>query len=374
MAKDYYKILGVSRDASKEDIKKAYKRLAKKYHPDLNKEHGATDKFKEINEAAAVLADDQKKANYDQFGSTDFSGFQGGAGGFDFSDFMRESGGFGFDFDSIFDSFFGGSIFSGGRGRRRSRRGSDLVYDIEITLEEAASGAERHVTIPKLERCGECDGKGAKSGSDFSACDECDGTGTARHTRRTPFGMFSTVTTCGKCHGEGTILRHPCSECRGTGLVEKTKRIKIDIPAGVDDETRLRISGEGEAGEKGGPSGDLFVRIHVKPHSIFERKGNDIFMEMPISFPTACLGGEAEVPTLEGRAKIKIPSGTQSNTVFRLRGKGVPNLGGYGTGDQKVKVIVDVPKRLTPKQKELLKEFDKESGKKGFFDKIKDSF
>lgn len=373
MAKDYYKILGVEKNASKEDVRKAYKRLAKKYHPDLNKETSAAEKFKEINEAASVLADDSKRANYDQFGTTDFAGFQGGAGGFDFSEFMRESGGFGFDFDSIFDSFFGGSMFSGGGRRRRGvRRGSDLVYDIEIDLEEAAEGAEKHITIPKLVRCGECEGKGTKSKSGVEACDECGGSGMVRHTRRTPFGMFTTASSCRKCGGEGTMIKNPCDSCDGRGVVEETRKIKVDIPAGVDDGVRLRIGGEGEAGEKAGPSGDLYVRIHVKPHKTFKREDDDIYTETRISFATAALGGEVEVPTLAGKAKMKIPAGTQTNTVFKLRGKGIPNLNGYGTGDQKVRVIVDVPKKLTKKQKELLEEFEEEREKaeKGFFEKL----
>lgn len=377
MAKDYYKLLGVEKNATKEDIKKAYKKLAKKYHPDLNKEEGSAEKFKEISEAAAVLGDDQKRQQYDQFGTADFSGFQGGAGGFDFSDFMRGTQGFGFDFDSIFDSFFGGSgMFGGGRRRRGPRRGSDLIYDIEITLKEAAFGAEKHITIPKMERCDECKGKGAKSDSDIITCPECNGAGSVKHTRRTPFGMFQTVSACRTCNGEGTTIKNPCRECHGSGLVEKTKKIKVEIPGGVDDGTRLRISGEGEAGEKAGPSGDLFIRLHVKPNDLFERQGNDLFMEMPVSFATAALGGEIEVPTLDGKVKMKIPSGTQSNTVFRLKGEGIPSLRSYGKGDQKVRIIIDVPTKLTKKQKDLLEEFDKGANKsnKSIFDKIKGSF
>ncbi|MBD3313180.1 molecular chaperone DnaJ [Candidatus Woesearchaeota archaeon] len=376
MTKDYYKILGLDKSATKDDIKKAYKKLAKKHHPDINKEEGSAEKFKEVSEAAAVLGDDQKRQQYDQFGTADFSGFQGGAGGFDFSDFMRGAEGFGFDFDSIFDSFFGGSMFGGGRRRRGPQRGSDLIYDIEIDLKEAAFGTGKNITVPKMVRCGKCDGKGADSESDIIRCPDCNGTGTVKQARRTPFGMFQTVTTCRKCHGEGTTIKNPCKECDGSGLVEETSRIKVDIPAGVDNGTRLRISGEGEAGPKGGPAGDLFVRIHVRSHKIFERRGNDLFMDMPVSFSTAALGGEIDVPTLDGKAKMKIPSGTECNTVFRLKGKGIPSLRSYGTGDQKVRVIVDVPSKLSKKQKELLKEFDKESRNvnKSFFEKIKGSF
>lgn len=375
MPKDYYKILGVEKNASKDQIKTAYKRLAKKYHPDLNKESGATDKFKEINEAASVLADDQKRQQYDQFGTADFAGYQGGTSGFDFSDFMSESGGF--DFDSVFDSFFGGSMFGGGRGRRKgSRRGSDLLYEMEISLEEAAEGAEKHITLPKMEKCDECNGTGAESKSGISKCDECEGTGMVRHTRRTPFGIFATTSACSRCRGEGTIIKNPCRECNGSGVVEKTKKIKVEIPHGISDEMRLRITGEGEAGEKGGPSGDLFVQIQVRPHKIFKREGDDIHTEIPISFSQACLGDEIEVPTLEGTAKMKIPAGTQTNTIFRLRGKGIANLRGGEKGDEKIKVIVEVPKKLTKKQREILEEFDEETKKaeKGFFGKIKDSF
>lgn len=373
MTKDYYKTLGVEKSATKDEIKTAYKRLAKKYHPDLNKDAGSADKFKEINEAASVLADDQKRQQYDQFGTADFAGYQGGAGGFDFSDFMQGAQGFGFDFDSIFDSFFGGSAFGGGRrGRSGRRRGSDLVYEMEITLEEAASGAERHITLPKMEHCEECNGTGS-AGKGSATCDECEGTGYVRHTRRTPFGIFATTAPCRKCRGEGSVIKNPCRECDGTGLAETTKKIKVDVPAGISDGMRLRISGEGEAGAKGGPSGDLYVAIHVKNHKTFQRDGDDIYTELPISFAQAALGDEIEVPTLEGTATMKVPSGTQTNTIFRLRGKGIPNLRGYGKGDEKVRVIVEVPKKLTKRQKEILEEFDEESGKKGFFGRIKDS-
>ncbi|MFO8016714.1 MAG: molecular chaperone DnaJ [Candidatus Woesearchaeota archaeon] len=376
MSKDYYEILGVSRDASKEDIKKAYKKLAKKYHPDINKDDpDAEKKFKEINEAAAVLGDDQKRQQYDQHGTADFSGFQGGGGGFDFSDFMRDTEGFGFDFESIFESFFGGGgMFGGGRGRRGPRRGSDLVYDMEITLEEAAFGAEKEIKVPKMSRCEKCGGKGAANDSDIVTCDECGGRGAVRHTKRTPFGMFATTGPCRKCSGEGSIVKDPCPECGGSGLVEKSENIKVEIPAGVADGMRLRVAGGGEAGPKGGPSGDLFVGVHVKPHKTFRRKGDDIEMDLPISFAQACLGDEVEVPTLDSKATMKIPAGTQTNTVFKLRGKGIPNLRGYGKGDEKVKVIVEVPKKLSKRQKELLKEFEKERDSKGFFSRIKDSF
>ena len=362
MTKDYYKTLGVEKNATKEEIKKAYKRLAKKYHPDLNKDNpNAEQKFKEINEAASVLADDEKRSRYDQFGTAD-AGF--GGQGFDFSSFMNDVGDFGFDFDSIFDSFFGGGIF--GRRRRGPRPGNDLRYDMEITLEEAANGAKKTISIPKSETCSDCNGTGAKSEADIINCPDCEGTGVSRRTMRTPFGMFSTQTTCRKCNGEGNIIKNPCKKCYGEGKIQATKKIEITIPEGSETGTNLRIRGEGEAGERGAETGDLYVIIHQKNHKLFERHGNDIYTEVPISFTTAALGGEIEVPTLHSNAKLKIPSGTQTNTVFRMKGKGIPSLHGYGTGSELVKVIVETPKKLTKRQKELLKEFKKENKKKRF--------
>ena len=359
MAKDYYKILGVSKNATKDEVKKAYKRLAKKYHPDLNKDDpDAESKFKEINEAAAILADDEKRSQYDQFGTAE-SPF-GGVGGFNFEDIMS-----GFDFDSIFESFFGGNIF-GGR-RRGPRRGSDLRYDMEITLEEAAQGTKKTIAVPRAETCPECKGTGAKSDADIVNCPDCEGTGVSRRTMRTPFGMFSTQTTCRRCHGEGSMIKNPCKKCHGEGKIEITRKIEISIPAGAETGTNLRIHGEGEAGERGAETGDLYVIIHQKKHKLFERHGNDIYTEVPVSFVTAALGEEIEVPTLESKAKLKIPAGTQTDTVFRMKGKGIPSLHGYGKGSELIKVIVETPKKLTKKQKELLKEFNKENKKKKRF-------
>jgi molecular chaperone DnaJ len=360
MTKDYYNTLGVEKGASKEEIKKAYKNLAKKYHPDLNKDSTASDKFKEINEAASVLGDDQKRAQYDQYGS-DFSNMGGGQGGFDFSNM---GGGFS-DFGDIFDMFFGGRR----KSRRGPTRGSDLRYDMEITLEEAAKGFKKELRIPKLVQCSDCKGTGAKKASDTITCPQCHGTGTVNRSQRTPFGMFQSTVACNKCNGEGKIIKNPCKSCDGTGVVKDTTKVKVQVPAGVDTGNKVRVSGEGEAGMKGGPSGDLYIVIHVKPHKIFQRDQNDIYTEVPLSFSQACLGDEILVPTLSGETKIKIPSGTQTNTVFRLKDKGIPSLRGYGTGDEHVKVIVQVPTKLSKKQKELLKEFD--TGKKGFFGKLK---
>ncbi|MBN2421799.1 molecular chaperone DnaJ [Candidatus Woesearchaeota archaeon] len=379
--KDYYEILGVERNASKDEIKKAYKTLAKKYHPDKHQDSKqkkeAEEKFKEINEAAAVLGDEQKRAQYDRFGHA--------GGGFDFSGFdFRDFGGFSdfgadFDFGDIFDTFFGGGFggFSRSRRRENSYRGADLRFDLNISLEEVAEGVEKTIVIPRFEKCDKCDGKGAAHSGDIVTCEVCNGSGRQTTTRRTPFGLFQTTTTCRKCHGEGTIINNPCRLCKGEGRVQKSSKLKIRIPAGVDDNTRLRIAREGEAGIKGGSPGDLYVIIHVMQHKLFEREGDSIFLDVPISFIQAALGDTIEIPTLKGKAKLKIPEGTQTNTVFKIKDKGLPNLNGYGRGSQNVKVIVQTPKRLNKKQKELLNELAKELGEKttpnkSFFEKLKD--
>lgn len=358
--KDYYKTLGVGKNATKEEIKSAYKRLAKQYHPDLNKSHDAAEKFKEVNEAAAVLGDDQKRAQYDQFGTAgeQFRGFEG----FDFSDFMSDIGGFGFDFDRIFENFFGGGY---GTGARRRQRGSDLRYDLEIEMEDTAFGAAKTINVPRLEECEKCRGTGAESKSDIVACDECGGRGVSTRTQRTPFGLFSTTTTCRKCRGEGRYIKNACEECDGRGVVKKTRKIEVKIPAGAADGTNLRIQGEGGAGEKGSAPGDLYIVVHVKAHKIFERHGSDIYLKAPVSFATAALGGEIEVPTLKGKAALKIPAGTQSGTVFRMKGQGIPELHSRHVGDEHVEIFIAVPESLTKKQKQLLEDFEKE-GKKGF--------
>ncbi|MBT6518685.1 molecular chaperone DnaJ [Candidatus Woesearchaeota archaeon] len=369
MAKDYYDILGVSKNATREEIKKAYKQLAKKFHPDINKESGASDKFKEVNEAASVLGDPKKREHYDQFGSADPRGFQGGSGGFDFSDMGAE-----FDLGDLF-----GGIFGGGRRRTGPRRGADLRYDIELELEEAVNGAEKYIVIPRMEKCSACDGKGAKNASDIVTCDSCGGRGRVQQVKRTPFGSMAFESTCGACRGEGKQIKNPCDVCDGSGRVRQNRKIKVDIPAGVDDGMSLRVSGEGEAGEKGGPTGDLYVVMNLKPHKIFERKRTDLHMEMPISFIAATIGGSISVPTINGKAKLKIPSGTQSNTLFKMKGNGVPFLNQDFSGDQFVKVVVFTPSKLTKKQKEKLNAFGKEMGDKikptkSFFDKLKETF
>jgi len=363
MSKDYYKILGVEKSASKEEIKKAYKRLAKKYHPDINKEADAEAKFKEINEAVSVLADDQKRSQYDQFGTTDFGA--GGFGGAGFSDFMRGFDFGSFDFDNIFDMFFGG----GRRGRARASRGADLQYDLEIDLKEAAFGIEKKIPLNKLDVCKECHGQGG----DLESCDSCGGNGFVRKTARTPFGMFQTQTACPKCRGSGSSIKKKCSECDGEGRIRVRKTITVTIPPGVDNGNRLRVRGEGIAGSNGGGTGDLYVVVYVKPDKVFKRDGDDLYVNVPISFTQAALGDEIEVPTLEGKAKLKIPAGTASHTILRMKGKGMPNLEGYANGDQMVRVEIEVPSKLNKKQKELigqLSKLEKEKPSKSFLKKI----
>ena len=375
MAKDYYEILGVPRSASVDEIKKAYKRLAKKYHPDLNHSADASEKFKEINEAASVLGDQRKRGQYDRFGSTG-EGFAAGGEGFGFSDF----GGFGsmgtenVDIDELFERFFGGTFgsssfgFGGparGRERRRQRRGSDLVYELEVSLEEAATGVLKTVTIPRMEKCPDCKGSGAATDDAIRECGDCGGSGLVQRTQRIAFGTFTTTSTCSRCKGSGKVITEPCKACHSRGRVEKVRKIDVKIPAGIDSGHRLRIQGEGEAGEHGSQSGDLYIAVRISPHKIFERRGNDIYAEIPIPFSLAALGGEIEVPTLDGRATLKIPSGTQSNTVFKMSRKGLPDLDNGERGSENLKVIVSVPDKLTKRQQELLNEFAEEEKKGG---------
>ncbi len=371
--KDYYKILGVDRNASQEEIKKAYKRLAKKYHPDISKESNATEKFKEINEAFAVLGDEKKRAQYDRFGTTaeGFSDFRG----FDFGDFGFGFGS-GFDFGDIFSEIFGEG-FSGFRTRaRRTGRGASLRVDLEISLDEAYHGAVKTIVLPKQETCPSCGGSGAASPDAIKKCPACGGAGAVRHSRRTAFGIFQTTSTCSRCNGQGEVVTDFCHQCGGAGLVRKTKRIEIKIPKGIEEGTRLKIPGEGESGERGGEPGDLFVEVHIKPHPIFARRNSDLYIEVPISFITAILGGEIEVPTMDGKAKLVIPPGTQSHTILKMRGKGMPKLHGHGHGDQLVRVIVHIPEKVTKKERELLEKLRNESKsdflpKEGFFQRLR---
>jgi molecular chaperone DnaJ len=365
MGKDYYKTLGVNKGATREEIKKAYKKLAKKYHPDLNKSPEAEQKFKEINGAAAVLGDEKKRAQYDQFGDTDaFRQASGGFQGFDFSDVMSKFkfGHFG-DFSDIFEQ-----LFSGGSSRKSYRRkGHDLQYDLEITLEEAYQGTEKSISLNKLEHCPECHGKGGKN---FQTCSHCNGSGYLKKTSRTPFGFFQQTFPCHYCQGEGEVPNQTCHHCNGEGLIRKKKQIEVTIPAGVESRTRLRVVGEGEAGEKEGLAGDLYIFLHLKPHKIFKKVDNDVHLTVPISFTQACLGDEIEVPTLNSKVKLKIPPGTQSETIFRMKGKGFPYLNHTGSGDQMVKATIQVPKKLSKKQKELIKQLKEEKPSKGFFKKV----
>ncbi|MBI4149663.1 molecular chaperone DnaJ [Candidatus Woesearchaeota archaeon] len=362
MAKDYYRILGVSKEATTEEIKKAYKKLARQYHPD-NKETGNEERFKEINEAAAVLADTDKRGQYDQFGDADAFKRSSGFSGYDFSE-----AGFGdfasFDFGDIFDRFFGGGVSGFSRG---SRRGRDLRAEIEISLEEVASGVTKNLVIAKLDACSRCEGTGAQSGSDVVRCPDCHGSGTLKQARRTPFGIFATSSPCRRCEGSGEVVEHPCEMCDGTGQLEKEKKIQVKVPAGVENGMKLRIAGEGEAGERGTPAGDLYIIVHVKEHGQFTRKGNDIHVEAPISVVQAMLGDEIEVPTLNGTAVLRIPPGTQPGTVFRMKGRGLPSMHGYGEGSEFVRIDVEIPKSLSRRQKELLKEFAEASKDKGLF-------
>ena len=372
--KDYYQILGVQKSAAKEEIKKAFKRLAMQYHPDRasedkKKEH--EEKFKEINEAVSILGDDKKRQQYDQFGSAAFSGGAGGSAGagfqqgFDYSDIMSQfrSGMFG-DFDDIFDHLFGGS---GGGGRQRARRGADLLYETEITLEEAYSGAPKTVSLNKLERCQECQGKGAHQ---FESCHHCHGSGYMKRTQRTPFGLFQQTGPCPYCHGKGELPQDSCDNCGGEAVVRRKKELEVSIPAGIEDGMRLRVPGEGEIGEQNGPAGDLYVQIRIEDHELFQRKGKDLHLAVPISFSQAVLGDEIDVPTIDGKATLTIAPGTQTETILRMRGKGMPSLHDSGKGDQMVTVQVLVPTKLSRKQKELIKELHEEKPQPGFFKKI----
>ncbi|MGE5415218.1 MAG: molecular chaperone DnaJ [Acidobacteriota bacterium] len=372
MAKrDYYEVLGIPKTAAPDEIKKAYRAAALKYHPDVaeNKEEAEV-QMKEINEAYAVLSDDQKRRQYDQFGHAAFDPSQGG-GGFDF-DF--DIGGVG----DLFDMFFGGG---GGRRRRNGpQRGADREVQIEIEFEDAAFGAEKDIQIPRIEECETCSGSGAEPGSSPKTCTTCNGQGQVRSVQSTPFGRFETVKACARCNGSGKMIEKPCKTCGGAGRVRKNRRVTVRVPAGVDNGSKLRMQGEGEAGARGGPNGDLYVYLIVRPHKIFKRQNYDVLNEVNISFVQAALGDDIEVPTLEGKTKLTIPEGTQTGTHFTLRGKGIPHIRGNRRGDQLVFVKVATPTKLNDKQKELLRKFGEEedhraeSAKKGIFDKVKDAF
>ncbi|WP_339063750.1 molecular chaperone DnaJ [Tepidibacillus marianensis] len=369
--RDYYEVLGVGKGATEDEIKKAYRKLARQYHPDVNKEADATEKFKEVKEAYEVLSDSNKRARYDQFGHEDPQAGFGGSGGFGGADFG--------DFGDIFDMFFGG----GGRKNRNPnapRRGADLQYNMTIEFKDAIFGKEIDITIPREEECDTCHGTGAKPGTKVETCSVCKGTGQQEVVQNTPFGRIVNRRICTACQGTGKIITQKCTDCHGKGRLKLNKTIHINIPAGVDDGSQLRVSGEGEAGANGGPAGDLFIVLRVKTHDFFERDGDNIYCEVPLTFAQAALGDEIEVPTLDGRVKLKIPEGTQTGTNFRLKGKGVPHLRFGGAGDQHVKVVIVTPTQLTDRQKELIKELGSLSGEethsqsKSFFERMKKAF
>ena len=352
--RDYYEVLGVEKTAGADEIKKAYRKLAMKYHPDRNPDNKeAEEKFKEASEAYEILSDEDKKARYDQFGHAGFEqgmgggGYGGGFGGGDFGDI----------FGDIFN-MFGGGGFGGGGQRSGPRKGSDLKIKVDITFEEAAFGTEKKIKLNRKEHCSSCDGTGAKDKSSVKTCDKCHGSGQIRVSQRSMLGMVQTVKPCDKCSGEGTIIENPCSTCSGNGFETVSRQITIKIPAGVDNGSVLPLRGEGNCGSKGGRTGDVYVYIGVKPHELFERRDIDIFAEIPITFAQAALGDEIKVPTLDGKIKLKIPEGTQTSTTFKLKGKGIPSLNGYGKGSLYITVTVEVPKKLTEKQKKLLREFN----------------
>ncbi|MGB3242276.1 MAG: molecular chaperone DnaJ [Candidatus Omnitrophota bacterium] len=370
MSEDYYKVLGVRRDASADEIKKAYRKLAVKYHPDKNPDNKeAEEKFKEISHAYEILSDPEKRRQYDQFGE---SAFQYGTGGFGFHDpfdIFREV--FGGGFGDVFEDMFG----FGARSRKGPRRGRDLEYSVKLDFLEAARGTSKGIKVRKLEACSTCAGTGAKPGTGKVACSQCGGTGQISQSS----GFFSISRTCDRCRGAGEIVKEPCPECGGMGRVEKVKSISVNIPPGVDTGTRVRLSGEGEAGAQGGPSGDLYVAVSVREHEFFSRRGYDVLCVMPASFTQLVFGDEIEVPGVEGETVLQVPPGTPSGHIFRLKGKGIKRLDGRGRGDQLVKVHVEIPKSLNAHQKKLLKEFEaslgkKSKGGKAFADKLKGFF
>lgn len=373
--RDFYEVLGVSRDASERDIKKAYKRLAMKFHPDRNPgDDTAEEKFKEVKLAYEILTDEQKRAAYDQYGHAAFEqgggGFGGGGGGF----------GQGADFSDIFGDVFG-DIFGGGRrSQQRAQRGSDLRYNMELTLEEAVRGVTKEIDVPTYVNCDTCNGSGAKPGTTPQTCSTCHGHGHVQMRQ----GFFAVQQTCPTCHGRGKSITDPCTSCHGQGRIQKTKTLSVKIPAGVDTGDRIRLAGEGEAGELGAPAGDLYVQVHVREHHIFSREENNLYCEVPVSFTMAALGGEVEVPTLDGRVSLKVPAETQTGRMFRMRGKGVKSVRGGGVGDLLCKLVVETPVNLSSRQKELLRELEESLGgsaakkhkpkSEGFFDGVKKFF
>jgi molecular chaperone DnaJ len=375
--RDYYEVLGLQKGASDDEIKKAYRKLSKKYHPDINKEADAETKFKEVSEAYEILSDPQKRAAYDQYGhaGTD-PNYGGGAGGFGgFNGGFSSAGGF----EDIFESFFGG----GGRtvNPNAPRQGEDLQYSINLSFEEAIFGVEKDIQYKRDETCHTCGGNGAKPGTQPETCHKCHGSGTINVERQTPLGRVMSRQTCDVCHGTGKEIKDVCETCHGTGHEKKTHSVKVNVPAGVENGQQMRLAGQGEAGTNGGPYGDLYVIFYVEESDIFDRDGAEIYYELPLNFVQAALGDEVNVPTVHGEVKLKIPAGTQTGTKFRLRGKGAPRLRGNGNGDQQVTVKLITPRNLNESQKDALRQFAEVSGQKtteqqpeGFFDKMKDAF
>jgi len=372
--RDYYEVLGVQKGATDAEIKKAYRKLAKENHPDLNPGNAEAEaRFKEANEAYEILSDSDKRARYDQFG---FAGvdpnYGAGAGGYGFD------GGFDFgDLGDIFGSFFGGGFGGGGRTRNGPQRGESLRMAVTITFEEAAFGCEKDVQIERIEQCETCHGSGAAPGTSPETCTNCGGSGQVQQRRQTPMGVFATTGPCPACGGKGKIIKTPCDDCGGKGMIRKRKTIQVSIPAGIDNGQIISLRGQGHAGKNGGPAGDLQIVVNVRPHELFRRDGSDVFCDAPITFTQAVLGGEMEIPTIDGKVKYDIPEGTQTGSTFRLRNKGIPNVNGRGRGDQYVTVYIETPRNLNKEQKEALKKFSatlKENNyeeRKSFFKKFK---
>ena len=373
--RDYYEVLGLNKGASEDEIKKAFRQSAKKYHPDLHPgDKTCEEKFKEVNEAYEVLSDKDKRARYDQFGHAGVDpNFGAGAGG------GNPFAG-GIDIDDIFSSFFGG--FGGRRQGRANapQRGSDVEASVTISFEEAAKGCQKTISYNSVSVCDECGGTGAAAGSQPKTCSACGGSGRVTINQRSPFGVIQTQRSCDACHGTGKIVDNPCRKCSGSGRQRKSRTVDVTIPAGIKDQQILNVGGHGNAGYNGGPAGDLHVYVNVKSHSLFERRGDDVWCDLPITFPQAVLGAEVTVPTLDGKVKYTIHEGTQPNDVFKLKGRGIQHLGGRGKGDQYVRVVVEIPKSLSGKQKDIVREFDKLTSdknyarRKSFFDKLKNIF
>lgn len=375
--RDYYEVLGVEKTASDDEIKKAYRKMAKKYHPDINPGNAEAEaKFKEANEAYEILSDSQKRARYDQFGhaGTDPNGFGGGGFGGGFGGFDN------IDISDIFGSFFGGGFGGSSRRRNGPRKGNDISESVLLTFEEAAFGVKKQIKVYRVEDCDECHGVGAKNASDKQTCPVCGGSGEVRTTQRSPFGQFVNVTPCNNCSGTGTVIKNPCSKCKGKGKIKRSRTIEVNIPAGINHGETISLRGQGDAGSKGGPNGDLYVTVTLRKHPIFTRNGSEVYCDVPITFVQAALGAEIKIPTIDGMMDYTIPEGTQSGTKFRIRGRGIKNLRSGVRADQIINVIVEVPKNLSNEQRQALEKFGEVTNdknykqQKSFFEKIKDSF